>query len=661
MTVRLVALLISATSVVTWIVWRQIRTGSRKRRSVPVPPPNPSTVVAPVPLSSNLALNPAEHVEESRLSGRADGFHNDLRISPHSPSKLECDKDSHSTGDSGLENADQPGIIPTLPPDVSNVFVEESLAEDLQSTDSDESVQTEGLDDVDSTSTYAIREESGSTLQVEDPRIADILLTEDDDDDSALLLDDAAENKESPHLPANRDAPIEDFSDISLDETPVKLRRYRPPSQKSPNTRERNTSPSEVKRRVATFRQLDIVVHIILDRHGFCAVYLLPVRTADLNETISARYPDGSLELVAQEEWYQDLPFEEIASYLRNGIELRARLDNRQPVRWTLTGRDVYVLATHPDASGYVSTNRLVLGRSHLVMCIGEQVEEVSRVLREAGCDSYTQLDQSSGVPEGWILFRGVTPTKAIILGEGADQYYALKPAPDLEIEFEGGICIRNSEWLVGYPPQIKLFGQISDAVKVFVDGVEAQRLPDGTILAATFDSLGQHTVVCEGLSHSRSYSIVDAPESWEMWPAYRFSGASICGPIIQPHADAADNKMVCVPTSNPLLIGAEPGQIFRCTVRSGGIWKGLVPFDPIWALPAHPLICRKSTARIIQLSELQPQYSANSGRAELNWSNAILDAARKGLRIETSLPDATLTWAAYRELARRIRRRAKR
>lgn len=539
--------------------------------------------------------------------------------------------------------------------------MEESPLADCPLADTYQPVQHGGSSDVDSNSADTNQEESASTPQAESPGSVGILSTEDDDEDSVLSLDDAIDIRESSLLSVTEDATFADSGDIAVDETPSKLRRYRPPWSRLVNTNQRTASSSEPKRRVSTSLQLDIVVHIILDRHGFCAVYLLPARTADLNETISARYPDGSLELVALEGWYQDLPFEKISSYLRNGIELKARLENRQLVRWTLTGRDVYVLAVHTAASGYVSTSRLVLGRSHLVMCIQEQVEQVRRLLGEAECGTYTQLDQSSGIPEGWILFRGVTPTKAIALGEGADQYYALKPAPDLEIEFDGGICIRNSEWLIGYPPQIKLFGQVSDSARVFVDGVEAQRLPDGTILAANLDLLGQHNVVCEGLSHSRSYSIVDAPVSWEIWPAYRFSRASICGPVVQPHADTALKRMTCVPTSNSLIIGAEPGQIFRCTTRNVEVWKGLLPFEPVWALPAHPLICKKPTARIIQLVERPPQPTAKSGGAELNWSNAILDAARKGLRIEASFPDAISTWAAYREVARRIRKRTKR
>ena len=59
----------------------------------------------------------------------------------------------------------------------------------------------------------------------------------------------------------------------------------------------------------------------------------------------------------------------------------------------------------------------------------------------------------------GWTVLCDVAPTKAIPLETGIDPFYAIKPAPDMEIEFEGGVCFRNSVWLAGYPPRIKLLG----------------------------------------------------------------------------------------------------------------------------------------------------------------------------------------------------------
>jgi hypothetical protein len=400
---------------------------------------------------------------------------------------------------------------------------------------------------------------------------------------------------------------------------------------------------------------LDIHVHISFDRFDFCVIALLPDRTPQLDETAEANYEDGTLQLVAQEEWYQDLVFEKIGAYLKNGLELRASLADGRRTRWVLRGRSIYVLASHPHASAYVSTNRLVLGRSHLVLCTIDTVTKVESLLNESGCQTYDASDQSLGVPPGWVLLCNVVPTKPIILDAGIDEFYALKPAPDVEIDLEQGIRIRNSVWLAGYPPRIHLFGQIDGTAKITIDGKEALRTTEGVLSVDGFDSPGKHTVYCEGFSCSCSYSIEEPPDSWPEWAAHHFGQADICGPLVRLAPEAANRRVVTVPMSNPLLIGAEPGQIFRCSPRRVANWKGFVPFDVVWALPAHPLISDKKTARILLIAFAPLVLPKKPARRALGWSIAILDASRKGLRLEDSSPEAAVLWRQYRKSARNI------
>ena len=77
--------------------------------------------------------------------------------------------------------------------------------------------------------------------------------------------------------------------------------------------------------------------------------------------------------------------------------------------------------------------------------------------LGRPGCAGYKKLDESHGIPHGWVGIRDVSPTTPIPLGSGSDPFYPLKPAPDIEIELEGGVRIRQSVWLAGYPPRAKL------------------------------------------------------------------------------------------------------------------------------------------------------------------------------------------------------------
>lgn len=444
--------------------------------------------------------------------------------------------------------------------------------------------------------------------------------------------------------------PAEEPFDGETQKTPS---RYRSPVQRLPRqvtTRpvERQTArpaPSEVA--------LEIRIRLTLDRFGFCAITFLPGRTAELDDEVAVKLGTTSLGLMAQEDWYQDLSLSDTGRYLRDGFELNGVLSDQRRARWLLKGRDVYVLAAHPRASGFVSATRLTLGRSDIVLCAAELVEAVETVLREAGCEGYSRLDETLGLPPGWVGFRGVSPVRAIALDVGtSDPLYAIKPAADIEIEFEAGVWLRNSVWLAGYPPQIKLFGQTNGGPKVLIDGKEAQLTAEGSLVVDGYDLPGPHSVYCEGLS--RSYSIEEPPDFWETWPAYQFGQALICGASVQLPPEEAGRGAFSVPMSNPLLIGAEPGQIFRCSSRSVAIWRGFVPFDVVWALPAQPLICNKKTARILQFSD-KPPMPRSKETQPFAWSSAILDASRKGLRIDCGSPESAVRWAEYKKMARSI------
>jgi hypothetical protein len=447
---------------------------------------------------------------------------------------------------------------------------------------------------------------------------------------------------------------------VGEDTTAKAPSRYRPPPQRPPRQPTARPVNQKVARSAPAELSLDIRIRLTFDRFGFCAIGLLPERTSELDSEVAVTSGGTSLRLVAQEDWYQDLPFENLGDHLRQGLELSGILSDNRRVRWLLKGRDVYVLASHQRASGFVSTTRLVLGRSHVVLCIVQLLKRVEAILSEAGCQAYTKLDQSHGVPSGWVGLRSVSPTRAIPLTLESDPFYALKPAPDIEIELEGGVCLRNSVWLLGYPPRIKLFGQPTSAVTVLIDGHQAQHTAEGALVADGYNLPGPHSVYCEGLSCSRSYSIEEPPDSWQVWPAYHFGQADICGPLVQFTPEATRRRVFSVPMSNPLLLGAEPGQIFRCSSRSVARWKGFVPFDVVWALPAQAFLCDKKSARILQFSNTPVAPYRAFKKTGLAWSNAILDAARKGLRVENGSVDSAARWRDYKKAARSIRRAAR-
>jgi hypothetical protein len=472
-------------------------------------------------------------------------------------------------------------------------------------------------------------------------------------DNAPPILDEEA-GTTAPHIemdPADVLPVSTDETEVDTIETAVAPGRYRPPSQRQ---RPPTTRSQKSERAVRSESALEIRVRLTLDRFGFCQLGLLPERTEDMDDEIAVKAGGQRLDLLSQEEWYSDVRFDNIGEFLQHGLRLTGILASRQRVQWQLKGRDLYVLAGHPSASGFVSVSRLVLGRSHVVLCIASLQGQVEALLNEAGCQGYAKLDHSHGLPPGWIGLRGVTPSAAIPLDAGVDLFYPIKPAPDIDIALEGGIRLHDSVWLAGYPPKVRLLGQALDAVRVLIDGEEAQPADDNFIQYG-FDLPGPHRVQCEGLTCSRFYSIEEPDESWQQWPAYGFRAAVMCGPLVQLRPEANQSHIFTVSMSNPLLLGAEPGQVFRCSPRSVANWTGFVPFDVVWALPAQPLICDKRTARILQFSHAHLAIPQRNARPALRWCSAILDASRKGLRIENASPDSMTQWAEYKKVARSI------
>jgi hypothetical protein len=252
-----------------------------------------------------------------------------------------------------------------------------------------------------------------------------------------------------------------------------------------------------------------------------------------------------------------------------------------------------------------------------------------------------------------------VAPTTAVPLEPGSDPFYPIKPALDIEIELEGGVCCATRfGWRDS--PKIRLLGDARGPVRVLIDEKDAIRAADGSLTVEGCDLPGQHFVYCEGLSCSRSYSIEEPPDAWEEWPAYRFGHAEICGPLVHLRPEAAGRRIFSVPMSNPLLLGAEPGQIFRCSSRRVANWKGFVPFDVVWALPNQPYICDKKTASIRQFANAPLTPPQSPKKPVLSWCAAILEASAKGLRIENGFPDGTVLWNEYKKAARNIRRAAR-
>ena len=435
-------------------------------------------------------------------------------------------------------------------------------------------------------------------------------------------------------------------------------------------------------------RAMPIEVRLVFEKAGFCRVSLLPRRAAGMPVELAVTGSGDPPELLAlQDEWYQDVVLPNLERLLRQGIEWAGSLPEGRRVRSSLSGRELYVLASHGAINGFVSAPRLILGEEHVVLCVAERLSEVRAAIALTGSPEPTLLNSDSGIPSGWAGLRGVVPRRPIAPSPAGDILDALRPLAEVEIALDGGIRIDRQTWLSGFPPSVRLRGDTSTIGEVTIDGHDATLSADGGCAVPGWDSPGEHSVWCT--SDSRTYAIRGGAEDWESWDAYTWSlgelGAggtqsrpAICGVLVRPpRAARSDGRAIVVPASNPVLIGAGPEEIEICTPRSdvrAGLCIGFPWFEPIWAIPADALHCDKRTARVLLIGSPQPvaegeqQPSARPGerrarfhrgrtRGAYAWYEAILTAGRKGLQTEPSRAEIADLWKTYKRCAKALRR----
>jgi len=337
--------------------------------------------------------------------------------------------------------------------------------------------------------------------------------------------------------------------------------------------------------------------------------------------------------------------------------------------RWVLGGREIYVLARGDDAglAGFVSAPRLLLGAEHVVLATTGRRREVLTALTQAGCAEPAIMDETvDGVPAGWLLFRGVTPTRPVQGRDEADILSALHPLAEIAPYFVGGIRLAGRTWLLGHPPHIRFTGDIGREFEARIDGKSVSLSSEGGYIAPGWDTAGRHSVWFAG--RLRKYLLLRGKEQWNAWSAYDFgTGATICGPSALPRNETHHHQ-VRVPVHNPVLVGAVPGQIFRCNLRTdvqNDTLLSSVPFAPVWALPVDPLHADKRTARIVLAGCLQGVRPTpiritdrRANRAVFGWCALINDAGCKRLALATEEDGAVALWQEYRRVAKQLRRK---
>lgn len=449
---------------------------------------------------------------------------------------------------------------------------------------------------------------------------------------------------------------------------PQKAPVYQPPRPAPPVVP--LTTAKQPKRQPFVNRdsELHLRVRLVFNRDGSVrSLSLVPDRRPVMPAEIEVTGTQGDFPLTQlQERCYQDVHLPDIGLALRNGVEWVGKGATNRRWRWVLGTRELYVLAPGGDVglSGFVSVPRLLLGDEHVVLSAATLRADVLAALTQAGCGEPEMMDETfPSVPAGWVLFRRVRPTCAVPERDQPHILNALCAKRDIEPHLVGGIRLKRRSWLLGYPPRIRFTGETSTGVEVRIDGSLADPAEDGGFEAPGWDNEGRHSLWFAG--RLRKYSLQRGPENWDTWSAYNFgTDAAICGASVRP-VEQVRLRSVRVPSQNTVLVGPEPGQIFRCRPRSDlrtDTCLAMVPFEPVWALPSDPMHVDKRSVRVVLVSGFEPVRPTplkNTNRASnptvAAWYTAINDAGRKGLALATDDANAIALWQSYRREAKRI------
>lgn len=434
---------------------------------------------------------------------------------------------------------------------------------------------------------------------------------------------------------------------------------YRPPSVKPPKSRpSARVQPGAVQREQPRKQPLEVNIQAVFDRHGFCQIRLLGERPSDGAQEVEVRSGREIFVLSAYGDvWYEISAGENLSALLGEGFQLSARDTSGAQPSWRLSGRDVYVLAGRHGLAGSVSTTWLRMGRGdQVVLCKAARVQEVVAVLEQAGCGQLEAHGEDFGAPSGWVYYRRVEPLRTLPHASGNDILDVLRPLPEVEIELDNGLRLYDSVWLAGYPPKISVSGDIPSHTEVRIDNHPAAHRENGGFAAPSWDQDGDHIVWCGGTQ--AKYSISSPSPDWEPWQPYDYVGGTVCGAITIPRK--AD-QLATVPITNRVLLGAKPGEVFRCGMRAGTEWTGFVPFKVVWAIPDDALHSDRNNHRVLLFAAVPPDLLTGAGKfhrgeklAVWRWCQAILDCRRKGLSISPVQSEADQLWCDYARLARK-------
>jgi hypothetical protein len=341
-------------------------------------------------------------------------------------------------------------------------------------------------------------------------------------------------------------------------------------------------------------------------------------------------------------------------------LEGELRLASADGFRWVRSARQIHIFAADPNEPDLISVGAARLGVEHALVCRSSDVADVRSVAASAGSSDLHAHEHWQGIPDGWMVLSGYTPSRALALPLPIG-FRPLDPGAGLEILLEGGLAIRPRVYANHLPPRI-LVSPVGIA-SITIGGQPATLSASGAWEAPGWDAPGQHIVdVVPG--PSASYEIVADPWAtggWDFWNAHssrfgnqpqgRWARAEICGGQIRGPA----KETVFAAETQPTLIalGSRGGATPLQQRGDLSVSVGFMAEPPAFLIAATGQ--RRTQGRVVWLG-LTPTPQGFA-RSDPDWVAAVRTAALRRLPLDRSDAFGEDAWTKAKERARKLKR----
>lgn len=402
------------------------------------------------------------------------------------------------------------------------------------------------------------------------------------------------------------------------------------------------------------FRQAEAKIRLALDPIRRSArLSLVLSRPAGFPDTVCVDLGGPQVIGAYDETRYDDLDLDWTAELLAD--ELRFS-DPGHRVQWIRSARAIHLFGQ--SELDFISVPAARASVQHAVVCRDTDAASVTAAAARAGSPLLTSVAGWSGIPPGWTVFPGYSPSRQISPIDDP-RLRSLDIGSAVEIHLRGGLRIRAEHFAEGKPPSIFVEPLPSDC-QVTIDGQPAFQAEDSAWAAPNSEHPGRHLVDVIG-GPSLTYTVEPDPGATREWTipgeALRPFGAPPPVPValIGAHANPLSRSAVVAtePSGSVVAIGSRAGVYPLGSRPDVPAAVAAVPFEAAFAIVSWGP--RRHQGRILYLGSPGPGRMGR--RPDMNWVSAVVSAAARRLDVIPADDAAKRAWRSAVIAARRARR----